>query len=273
KQHTCSIDVHYFVRLFESLGQCRDHVELPVISAIDANLRSVDRLWQIRQKRRQRRVGVAQNLEEPRACVDRIVIAEVAVREEEVSAHLACHRGARLFHLGLYQRVPGFPHYRIASVSADVIEERLRALHFGNERGSGCLFEDAAGKENHQLIAPDDIAPFVYHAYAIGVAVKRDRKVRTMLIHSSYGIRHVFDNGRIRMVIRKAAISFTEQLYHIKPHAPVERRRDKTAHAVTCVYHYLQRAFTGFYIVGDVIAIGIDYFLFEARSAAFLKLL
>ena len=45
-----------------------------------------------------------------RAGVDRVVEAEVAVREEDVAAHLAAEQRARLPHLRLDERVAGLPH-------------------------------------------------------------------------------------------------------------------------------------------------------------------
>ena len=87
-----------------------------------------------------------EDLEQAQRPVDGVVEAEVAVREEEVPAHLAGEEGAGLLHLRLDERVARLPHDGLAAVLGDVVVERLRALHLAEDGGAGPLLRGARAR-------------------------------------------------------------------------------------------------------------------------------
>src|SRR4030095_2591351 len=126
------------------------------------------------------------------------------VRKEEVPAHLASHCSVSLFHLRFDQRVPNLPHYGLSAVAFDVVVQVLRGLYFADGCGARRLSYNLTCEDEHQLIAPDDAAVFIYPSNAIGVAVKSDRQISLMLAHGVDRELHVFNHSGIGMMIWKS---------------------------------------------------------------------
>ena len=175
-----------------------------------------------------------------------------------MAAHLAGHLRADFFHLGLDQRVADFPHQRIAAVRANVVKQDLRALHFGNELRARMFFENGARKDDHQLIAPDHATVFVNYADAVAVAVKGYRQVGLVFGNRINRKAHVFDDRRVGVMIRKAAVRFAEEFNHVAAHRLVKRSADHSAHAVAAVNDDLQTARPELDVRGDHVAVLIQ---------------
>ena len=67
-------------------------------------------------------------------------------------------------------------------------------------------------EDDHQLIAPDDPACFIDNSYPICIAVECDCEIGVVLANGVDGELHVFDDSRIGMMMRKAAVRLAEQL-------------------------------------------------------------
>src|SRR5204863_414904 len=83
---------------------------------------------------------------------ERIVEAVPAVLEEDVAAHLACKRCARLLHLRLDKAVPGLPHQGRAAHFGDPVEQLLACFHVGDDGGAGLFLENWTGKDHQPLV-------------------------------------------------------------------------------------------------------------------------
>ena len=128
--------------------------------------------------------GAAEDLEQPRAGVDRVVEAEVALREEDVAAHLAAEQRARLPHLGLDQRVAGLPHDAAARRAARCRRTALRALHLGHDRPRPGCARSTSRANSTSSSSPQMMRPVaVDDADAVGVAVERDAELGPGLPH------------------------------------------------------------------------------------------
>src|SRR6185369_8780418 len=99
EQDSRAVDVDHLMGLLELCSQRLDYIELLFIGTIDPDLRRAKHLRHVCKLARQRQSGVAEYFDQSRAGVDSIVVAEVAIREEKMTAHLTRHRGIRLLHL------------------------------------------------------------------------------------------------------------------------------------------------------------------------------
>ncbi len=124
-------------------------------------------------------------------------------------------------HLRLDERVARLPHDRLAAVLRDVVVERLRALHLADDRRARLLLQHRAREEDHQLVAPEDVALVVDHADAIGVAVVGDARPRpSSPSPPSTRSSEVLLDRRIRVVVREAPVHLAEERRRRRSPAP-----------------------------------------------------
>src|ERR1041384_744347 len=88
----------------------------------------------------------------------------------------------------------------------DVVVERLRTFDLAENRGARITGENVAREENHELVAPNDLARRVDGAEPVAVAVPRDADGRLRALDACDKSRKGGDDGRIRMVIRKPPV-------------------------------------------------------------------
>src|SRR5262249_36009003 len=120
---------------------------------------------------------------------------------------------------------------------------------------AGLSFQDVPGENNHQLIAPNDLASLVHHPDSIGIAVKCDRQICSVLANGVDCEAHVLNYCWIGMVIWKSAVGLTKQLNHVTAEGWVKWRAYETAHAVACIYYNLEPSRAGFDAGSNVLAI------------------
>ena len=173
-----------------------------------------------------------QDLEHAAGGVDRIVVAEVAVGEEDVPAHLAAEGGAGLPHLRLQQRVPRLPHDPAPAVLRDIVIQPLRTFHLGDDDRAGLPREDVACEHDEHLVAPIDPPAAVDEADAIGVTVERDADVGAVLLHRRDEVGDVLRQRRIGVVVREPPIRIAEDRVRLASHRLEDARRDGSRGAV-----------------------------------------
>src|SRR5438552_3286310 len=148
--------------------------ELAVVGAVDADLGRAARRREVGQELRDRATAATEDLEEPGAGVDAVVVPEVALLEEHVTAHLATQERPGLAHLGLQERVARLPHDAPAAVRGNVVVQSLRALDLRDDDGVRVARKHVARIDDEKLVAPDDAAARVHRPDPIGVAVARE---------------------------------------------------------------------------------------------------
>ena len=140
-------------------------------------------------------------------------------------------------------------HDRVSSGVGNHLGEVPRALHVVDDIGARVSARDVARKQHHEAIGPDDCPAVGDDAQAVAIAVEGDAQVRIAFADRDDEVVEVRRFGRIRMVVRKAAVDFLVQAHHFAPESFEERRRDQTRHAIAAVDH--DRHGTGDGDVGD----------------------
>src|SRR4051812_35023282 len=227
--HAHAVHLDGLAVLAQALFRDLDRAELLLLRKVEADLgrgvhlgHAVEHLGQLAPVARHQ-------LEQARRRVDAVVEAVIAVLEEDVPAHLPREERVLLFHLGLDERVPGLPHDGAAAALLDVVVERLRALHLADDGRAGPVREHVAREEDHQLIAPEDLAVLVHRAHAVGVAVPGDTQIRLCFQHLTLQVVQVLFHGRIGMVIGEGAVELAEELGHVMPQRAQKARSDHAA--------------------------------------------
>ena len=122
-----------------------------------------------------------QDLEQPRARVQRVVEAVPALLEERVPAHLPGERCAGLLQLLLDERVPGFPEDGLAAVLLDPGREVARALDVEDDAGAGLALQHVGGEQHQLAVGVDDLAALRHDAEAVAVAVEGESELALAL--------------------------------------------------------------------------------------------
>ena len=162
-------------------GNSGNDVEFQVVGAVDAKLRRGKGFGKVGQQLGEFLVGFGKYLKHAGTGVGGIVKAVKAVGKEDMAAHFAGEGRVGFFHLRLDQRVPGLPHYRLAAMLFDVVEQVLRAFHLGDDRRAGPFGEDRTRKQHHQFVTPDDPPGFVHDPDPVAVAVEGDAEIGTRI--------------------------------------------------------------------------------------------
>src|SRR5882762_6167925 len=206
----------------------------------------------------ERRGGVgslAQDLQQARPGVLRVVESIPAFDEERVAAHLARERSAALAYPRLDEGVTGLPEAGHAAVPADPGREVARALYVVDDLGARLAREDVL-REQHQLpVRKNDLPLGGHHAQPVAVAVESEPDFTALALHQGYQVLEVLRVGRIGMMIGKAAIDLAVELQHFAAESAIELARRGTGDAVTAVdrdFHGTRRPYVG----GDAIQIG-----------------
>src|SRR6266480_6558941 len=206
----------------------------------------------------ERRGGVgrlAQDLQQARPGVLRVVEPVPAFDEERMAAHFARERRAALAHPRLDERMTGLPEARHAAVPADPGREVARALYVVDDLGARLAREDIL-REQHQLpVRKNDLPLGGYHAQPVAVAVESEPDFTALALHQGYQVLEVLRVGRIGMMIGKAAIDLAIELQHFAAESAVELARRGAGDAVTAVDRDFHRTHEP-YVGGNSIQIG-----------------
>ena len=198
---------------------------------------------------------LAQDLQQARPGVLRVVESIPAFYEESVAAHLARERRAALAHPRLDERMAGLPQARHAAVFADPGREVARALHVVDDLGARLARKDIL-REQHQLpVRKNDLPLGGHHAQPVAVAVESEPDLTALPSHQGNQVLEVLRVGRIGMMIGKAAIDLAVELQHFAAEAAVELARRGAGDAVTAVDRDFHRAHEP-YVGGNSIQIG-----------------
>src|SRR3546814_9190392 len=94
---------------------------------------------------------------------------------------------------------------RISDWSSDVCSSdlHLARLDVADDDRSRTLAKHRAGKENHELIGPDDPARIIDDADAVAVAVERNADIASPFDHRSLNLLQIFRHRGIRVMSGK----------------------------------------------------------------------
>jgi hypothetical protein len=151
------------------------------------------------------------------------------------------------------------PHNCIPAVPANIVEQRLRALDFGDKRRAGSVLKDAPGEEHHQLIAPDYSPLLVDNTDPIRITVECDCEIGVVFSNGGYRVLHILDDRRIRVVVREAAVGLAKQLDDFAAQIPVKRRCNEAAHSISRIDNDLQLLRTDFDVTRDMGLVSVHY--------------
>ena len=212
-----------------------DDAELDPVGAIDTDLGGREGPGDIGEEFAQFLSGFGEDLQQTDGGIDGVVKAEIAVGEEDVTAHLSGQERLFLLHLSLDQRVPCLPHDRPSAVPGDVVVEFLRTFDLADDGGAGILLQDEAGEEQQKLIAPEDISAVGDHADPVGVSVIGDTGVGLLFQDEADQFPEIIRDGGIGKVVGEAAVRIAVDVGNLAAVALQQGEGEKTAHAVAAV--------------------------------------
>ena len=117
-----------------------------------------------------------------------------------------------LLHFRLDQRMPGFPHQRLAAALADPEGEPARALDVVNDLRARVALEHVVGEQHQLPVGIDDIAIPGDHAEAVAVAIERKAQLCICIAYRRDQLLQVMRLGRIGMMIREIAVDLAIEL-------------------------------------------------------------
>ena len=141
--------------------------------------------------------------------------------------------------------MPRATHDRVASSLGDHFLQVARTLHVVDDIGARVSTGDVPREQHHEAVRPDDRPAVGHDAQAIGIAVEGHAHVRLVFTNGSDEIVEVRRVGRVRMVIRKAAVYICIQANYFAPKPFEKRGRHQAADAIAAVDHYLERSGEG----------------------------
>ncbi len=122
-------------------------------------------------------------------------------------------------------------------MTAHVVEERLRALHVGDDRRAGSALEDAAREQREQAVTPDDLAGLVDDAQAIAVAVPGDADAGFLGLHPVDQRLQVLRHRGVGVMIGEAAVHLAEEGGGVQPELLHRGDTERSGRAVARVDH------------------------------------
>ena len=192
---------------------------------------------------RRRSVGsFAQDFEQARPAVLRVVESIPAFDEEHVTAHLAREQGAALLQPGLDERMAGLPHAGRAAMLADPRREVARALHVVDDLGAR-LARQHVLREQHQLpVGIDDAAVRRDHAEPVAVAVEGESQFGPLPAHRGDEVAEVLRLRGIGVMVGEAAVDVAVELDDLAAEPAIEFPRGRAGDAVAAIDRDLHRA-------------------------------
>ena len=103
-----------------------------------------------------------------------------------MAAHFTRQQRAGLFHLGLDQRMTGFPHHRFATFLPNSLGKITAALDIKNDLRAGIAGKYIRGIQHHQPVRPDDAAIRTHHSKPIAITIKGEPHISTGTAHHFY---------------------------------------------------------------------------------------
>ena len=217
-----------------------DDTELDPVGAVHTDLGCCEGPGYISEEFTQFHSGFRKDLEQSEGGVDGVVIAEIPVGEEDMSAHLSCEERLLFFHFPLDQRVTGLPHDRPSSVLRDVVVERLRAFDLADDRCAGILSQYVAGKEEEQLVAPENFSAVGDHTEPVGITVVRYTGVSLLGADETDQLPEIFRDSWIGEVVGEAAVRIAVQIGHMATVAAEDGESKVTSNPVASVNDHFQ---------------------------------
>ncbi len=119
--------------------------------------------------------------------------------------------------------------------------------------------EQIPGKDNQQLVSPDNTPLLIYHTYSIRIPIKGNSKVSRGLGHPGNQGLKVFRERWIRMVIRKSPVRLAKKGNNVKPAPPVDIAGHRTAGSITGIHNDPSFDWTGHNIFLQIAEIRINH--------------
>ena len=149
-----AIDVNDFVLMPEKLCQLTYDFKLPVIGAVDTNLRRVSCFGKVVEHFRNFFAGLRHNLQYPARGKHRVIESEIIVGETDMAAHFPPKERTGLLHFILDQGVPRRCHDRNPAMFYNILKQILRAFDFTHNGGTGISRKDIPRENSQQLVSP-----------------------------------------------------------------------------------------------------------------------
>src|SRR4051812_10228502 len=141
---------------------------------VDPDLGRGEARGQVRQQLADRAARHGQHLCEPQSSIERVVVAVIAIGEEDVARELPAEWGVFALDLVPDQTVSRLPHDRNATVPRDVVEQPVRALYVAYDFFAGTRGENETAVQGDKLISVQHAAAVVDDADAVRVTVEAD---------------------------------------------------------------------------------------------------
>ena len=140
-----------------------------------------------------------------------------------------------LLHFRLDQRMPGFPHQRLAAALGNPGGEPARAFDVVDDLGAGVAAQHVVRKQHQLPVGVDDVAALGDHAEPVAVAVEREAQLRAGIAHRGDQLLQVLRLGRIGMMVGKGAVDFAIQRRHFAAEAAEQLGRSCAGDTVAAV--------------------------------------
>ena len=201
--------------------------------------------------------GARQKAEKPDRGIDRVVVTEIAVGDEDVPAHLAGQQRAGLRHPRLDQRMSGAPHHRNPAEAGDLVEQGLARLHVGDHRRAGVAGQHVARQQHQDLIAPQDAADAVDDADPVAVAVERDAELAPPSGHRVDQLPEIVLHGGIGVVRGERSVDLLVEQDVRAGQARAQHPHRFAGRPVACIPGDLERTLA-VVVQGNPLDIGIE---------------
>lgn len=136
----------------------------------------------------------------------------------------------------------GFVHDGAAAEGVQLVVHHLRTFDLADEGGSGLAREDFAAIDEHQHVAKDHLAFLIDGADAVRVTIEGHAEVRTVGLYRRDEVFEIFGQGRVGMVVWKAAVHVEEQFGDVAVELLKQTVQDGACGAVACVQNHLDAA-------------------------------
>src|SRR5262249_1047610 len=117
----------------------------------------------------------------------------------------------------------------------------LGAFHFKNDGAFRTALQNVAGKQDQNLIAPQNRSVLINDSQAIGISIKREADLRLFLTNGCDEVLEILRHSRIRMMIWKSAIRSAIKFGNFTSKRVKQLRRNERSGSVACIDYRLHR--------------------------------
>ena len=128
-------------------------------------------------------------------------------------------------------------HHRCAARVSNGRRQALGAFDIEDDRSAGNPRQHITGKQNHLTVRIDVVTLLGDNSQAITIPVKCKAQFRIRILEGSHQVSQIFRFARVRVVVGKVAVHFTEQLNDLTANGPKNCRSRCPSNAVTTVHH------------------------------------